>query len=186
MPVTPDPELRTLTLEAFADTVLPGEKRHPGDLAIAGAAPGGGAVQAGALDVLETAEGGMAPALGDLAEALNKHAEQYRAERNLPQDTAPPFAGLDFEQRTELVQALLTPGHPEHGMWVGLAMFCFMAFDTGAHMHTADAFAAGHPGLSTLGFTAPGPDGLWSFDPASYKRALAEIHPDTEPRGSLR
>ncbi|MFD0887667.1 DUF5987 family protein, partial [Streptosporangium algeriense] len=30
-----------MTLEAFADTIVPGEKRSPGDEAVAGAAEGG-------------------------------------------------------------------------------------------------------------------------------------------------
>src|SRR4051812_23930655 len=41
----PDPQdTTTLTLEAFADTIIPGEKRSPDDVAVAGAAEGGGAV----------------------------------------------------------------------------------------------------------------------------------------------
>ena len=39
---------RTLVLEAFADTIIPGEKRTPDDRAVAGASVGGGAVAAGA------------------------------------------------------------------------------------------------------------------------------------------
>ena len=42
-----------MTLEAFADTFVPGEKRSPDDVAIAGAAAGPGAVEAGALELLE-------------------------------------------------------------------------------------------------------------------------------------
>src|SRR5206468_12435454 len=55
------------TLEAFADTLLPGEKRSPTDRAIAGAAPGAGAVQAGALDLMGFPAGGAGPALLALA-----------------------------------------------------------------------------------------------------------------------
>ncbi|SCE24188.1 hypothetical protein GA0115246_112984 [Streptomyces sp. SolWspMP-sol7th] len=60
-----------------------------------------------------------------------------------------------------------------------------MAFDTGAHLHTAEAIAAGHPGLSAIGFSAPDPDGLWRFPAFSYNRPLARLHPDTAPSGSL-
>lgn len=179
-----DRKLRTMVLESFADTVLPGEKRGPDDRAIAGAARGGGAVQAGAVAVLETDEGGMAPALDDLAELLNRHASAYRARLGLGEDEGASFTDLSFEHRTALIQELVAPGHPEHGMWVGLVMFCFMAFDTGAHLHTAEAIAAGHPGLATLGFAQPGEDGLWRFDAYSYGRKLAEIHPNTDSTGS--
>lgn len=40
------------TLEAFADTLVPGERRSSSDRAIAGAAPGPGAVQAGVIALL--------------------------------------------------------------------------------------------------------------------------------------
>ncbi|MET8067907.1 DUF5987 family protein, partial [Micromonospora sp. NPDC005313] len=36
-----------MTLEAFADTIIPGERRHATDRAVAGAADGGGAVASG-------------------------------------------------------------------------------------------------------------------------------------------
>ena len=41
-----DVDPTTLTLEAYADTLIPGEKRFPGDVAIAGVVTGPGAVQA--------------------------------------------------------------------------------------------------------------------------------------------
>jgi len=183
-PVDPA-DLRTMTLEAFADTIIPGEKRHPRDRAVAGTAPGGGAVAAGAVAVLETAESGMEPMLDSLAEALNGHAGRYCAQHGLPAEQPAVFAGLPAQHRTELVGQLMATGHPERGLWVGLAMFSYMAFDTGAHMHTAQAIAEGHPGLRILGFTPPGPDGLWRFPDASYRRALARSHPDTDATGSL-
>lgn len=179
-----DNVVRTLTLEAFADTIIPGEKRHPGDRSVAGVCTGGGAVAAGAIPVLETPEGGMAGALDDLAVALNGHARDYCGRRGLDPDPELPFVGLCYDDRLALVQELFAPDHPERMMWVGLAMFNYMAFDTGAHMHTVDAIAAGHPGLRTLGFTAPGEDGLWRFPTYSYGRELAEILPTTDSTGS--
>ena len=176
---------RTMTLEAFADTIIPGEKRWPQDRAVAGMSAGGGAVAAGAVPLLETPEGGMAPALGDLARALNGHAEEYRVEHGLPgDDSVPPFVALSGEHRLALAQRLLRPDHPEHVFWAGLAMFSFMAFDTGAITHTVDAIAAGHPGLTTIGFAKPDDDGLWRFPEYSYGRQLAQPHPDTTPTGS--
>ncbi|HYS37141.1 MAG TPA: DUF5987 family protein, partial [Pseudonocardiaceae bacterium] len=43
-----------MTLEAWADTIIPGEKRWPDDRAIAGVSTGGGSVAAGAIEVLQT------------------------------------------------------------------------------------------------------------------------------------
>jgi enediyne biosynthesis protein E8 len=180
-----DQSPRTMTLEAFADTILPGEKRWPEDRAIAGVSVGGGAVASGAVPLLETEEGGMAPALDDLARMLNEHADAYIKENELPvDDTVPAFVQLDFDHRIALAVKLLDVSHPERAFWAGLAMFCNMAFDTGAHMHTVDAIAAGHPGLTTLGFFKPDPDGLWRFPDYSYGRPLATTHPNTTSTGS--
>ncbi len=182
MPETED-EARTPVLEAFADTIIPGAKRHPEDHAVAGVSRDGGAVAAGAIPVLESPEGGMAPALDDLARALNGHAVRYRTEHDLPPDPQ-AFVGLGYDDRLALVGELLAADHPERMMWAGLAMFSFMAFDTGAHLHTVDAIAAGHPGLAILGYAPPGQDGLWRFPKYSYGLQLSDIHPRTDHTGS--
>jgi hypothetical protein len=65
-------------------------------------------------------------------------------------------------------------------------MFCFMAFDTGAFKPTRQALAEGHVGLRTIGFYPPEEDGQWRFPESSYRRATAELHPDTDDTGSLR
>jgi hypothetical protein len=178
-------QARTMTLEAFADTIIPGEKRTPDDRAVAGASPGPGAVAAGAVEVLEMAEGGLAPVLGPLSQGLNGHAQGYAAENGLDlDDSVPPFVALSFVHRTALVARLTAPDSAEKEMWVPLAMFSNMAFDTAAHMHTVDAVAAGHPGLTMMGFAAPDADGLWRFPAYSYRRQLAELHPGTTASGS--
>jgi len=175
----------TITLEAYADTIVPGEKRWPGDRAVAGIAEGGGAVAAGAVPLLEMPEGGMAPALDDVVAALNAHAERYHKDNEIePDDSVPPFVALDSEHRIALVQELTAPGHPEKELWTGLALFCYMAFDTGAQMHTVDAIAQGHPGLTMMNYAKPDADGLWRFPDYSYRRPLARLHPDTTPSGS--
>jgi hypothetical protein len=175
-----------MTLEAFADTIIPGEKRGPDDVAIAGAGEGPGAVQAGAVELLETPATGISQDLDVLVHDLNERARAYAAQNDLtPDDTVPPFVGLPFADRTALVAALTAPGHPEKEVWVLLALFSNMAFDTGAHMHTVDAIAAGHPGLAALGITLPDSDGLWRFPDFSYGRRLAATHPDTDASGSL-
>lgn len=176
---------RTTTLEAFADTIVPGEKRSPSDTAIAGASDGGGAVAAGAIELLEDPATGLASALDDFADALNRHAAEYARQHGIEREEAlPPFVSLPFEHRTELVRALTGPDHPEQEMWVSLALFSNMAFDTAAHLHTTDALAAGHPGLLAIGYSNPDPDGLWRFPAYSYGRQLADLHPDTTRSGS--
>jgi enediyne biosynthesis protein E8 len=173
-----------LTLEAFADTIVPGERRGPGDRAVAGAMAGPGAVAAGALELLANPATGITEGLPGLARALNEHARAYAGEHGLALDpSVPPFAALAFGERTAVMRALLAPGHPEKDFWVLLALFCFMAFDTGAHLHTVDAVATGHPGLAAMGFAEPGADGLWRFADFSYGRQLASLHPDTTPAG---
>jgi enediyne biosynthesis protein E8 len=185
-PRTPDPEhTKVMTLEAFADTIVPGQKRSPDDRAVAGAATDGGAVAAGAVTLLELPEVGLSNALDDLTRALNGHAQMYAGQRDQELDASlPPFVSLPFADRTALLQALTAPGHPEKEIWVGLALFSNMAFDTAAHMHTTEALAAGHPGLSAMSFAQPDPDGLWRFPDYSYGRQLADLHPNTTPTGS--
>ncbi|GGV45099.1 DUF5987 family protein [Streptomyces griseoflavus] len=175
----------TLTLEAYADTIVPGEKRGSGDRAIAGAGTGGGAVAAGALDLLRWDATGISEGLEDLAGLVNDHARAYAAGEGLePDDTVPPFVALGYEDRVTLIQRLTTPGHPEKDFWVLLSLFCNMAFDSAAHLNTAQAIEDGHPGLSAMGITAPDADGLWRFSDFGYGRKLAELHPDTTATGS--
>ncbi|MEY9887006.1 hypothetical protein ABIA35_006718 [Catenulispora sp. MAP12-49] len=184
-PPMADELVQTMTLEAFADTIVPGEKRFPGDRAIAGTAAGGGAVAAGAVDLMRTDAGGLAEALPDLVEALNKHAEAYRDELRLePDPEVPAFVALPAGHRAMLIADLVRPGNPEKFLWVGLAIFSNMAFDTGAHLSTAQALADGHPGLTALGYSRPDADGLWRFPDFSYRRPLAPLHPHTTATGS--
>jgi hypothetical protein len=174
-----------MTLEAFADTIIPGEKRGPDDPAIAGVSTGGGAVAAGALELVSWSATGVHDWLDDLANRLNEHAEEHAAEMGLAVNPSlPAFVGLPYRDRTAVVRRLTTPGHPEKAFWVSLALFCNMAFDSAAHLHTAEALAAGHPGLTAMGIERPDPDGLWRFPDYSYGRELADLHPDTTPSGS--
>lgn len=177
--------MRRTTFEAFADTIIPGEKRSESDVAVAGAAAGGGAVAAGAVELLETPAVGLVDALDDLAGTLNGHARAYAAEHGLAiGESVPAFAALPFEHRTALVQRLTAPEHPEKEFWVLVALFSNMAFDTAAHLSTTEALAAGHPGLLSMGFAQPNPDGQWGFAQHSYGRPLARRHPDTTSSGS--
>ncbi|WP_213451349.1 DUF5987 family protein [Rhizomonospora bruguierae] len=179
--------IRTMTIEAFADTILPGAKRHPEDRAVAGAAPGPGATVCGAVELLELPGGGLAPTLDALVGSLNEHADEYIATHGLrPDRDVPSFVALPFEDRTALVRGLTAPDHPEKQLWVGLALFSYMAFDSAAHLRTVDALADRHPGLTFLGFRQPDADGLFRFPRFSYGRKLADPHPQTTQTGSPR
>jgi hypothetical protein len=174
-----------MTVEAYADTIIPGDKRYPEDRAIAGAAAGPGAVASGAAELLEHPGGGLSAVLEHLAWGLNEHARGYAAERGLRLDEElPPFVALSFDDRTALVQVLTAPEHPEKQMWVGLALFSTMAFDSAAHLSTPEALVQQHPGLMSIGYLHPQEDGVFRFPEFSYGRQLADIHPDTTPTGS--
>lgn len=181
----PAGDIRTMTLEAYADTIVPGQKRSADDRAIAGVATGGGAVQAGALELLQWDATGIHEGLDDLVRLVNEHALAYAAERGLAPDPAvPPFVALEYPDRAALIQRLTTPGHPEKEFWVLLSLFCNMAFDSAAHLNTAQAMADGHPGLEAMGLSTPDADGLWRFQDYSYGREFARLHPDTTSTGS--
>src|SRR5689334_12507451 len=57
-----DPIWVRATMEAWSDTIVPGERRTPGDRAVAGAADGPGAVQAGVWTLLNDPDVGLGPA----------------------------------------------------------------------------------------------------------------------------
>lgn len=171
------------TLEAFADTVVPGEKRSAGDKVIAGAGAGPGAVQAGAVAVLTLPELPLTPLLPGLAAGVNTEATAYAAAHGVvPEPGLPPFVGLPFEHRTGLLRQMLAEGFVNKG-WTLLAAIAALAFDTAAHLHTPEV-AGEHPGLTYLRFPLPDADGLWRFPEFTYGRALAPLHPATTPSGS--
>ena len=118
---TTDPE--TLTLEAFADTLIPGAKRFDGDVAIAGVAHGPGAVQAGALDFMRYPGTGVGAALPAFAAAVDAAAVAYIAEHGrMPDPTVPPFVGLRYPDRKAMLDGLLNHGGGEETLiWFALA-----------------------------------------------------------------
>jgi enediyne biosynthesis protein E8 len=178
-------EEQVTTLEAYADTIIPGEKRFPDDHAIAGVSEGGGSVAAGALELLEDQASGVAAGLPYLADAVNQHARNYAQEHGIELNPElPAFVALSYEDRAEIIAMLTKPGHPERDGWILLAQFCSMAYDIAPHRHTIEALEEGHPGLTALGLSKPDPDGLWRFKDFSYGRQLANIRPDTTPSGS--
>lgn len=173
------------TLEAFADTIVPGEKRYAGDSVIAGAAPGPSAVVCGFLDALAMPVVGAVQDLPAIASVVNQEAQKYAQNAGYPLDRQlPAFVGLPFAMRTGLAGQMLTAGGNPQLYSLLLASIASWAFDTAASMSTATAVSSGHPGLAWLGFPQPHPDGLWRFPHNSYKRVLAELSPRTSPDGS--
>lgn len=171
------------TLEAFADTVIPGEKRSADDKVIAGAAAGPGAVQAGAITVLTLPQLPLTPLLPALAALINTRATTYAATHLVKLDPVlPPMVGLPFEHRIALLKELLAPG-VANKLFTLVGAIASLAFDTAGHLHTPQA-AGTHPGLVWLRFPRPDDDGLWRYPKSSYARVLARRHPQTTPSGS--
>lgn len=174
-----------LTLEAFADTMVPGEPRFPGDVAIPGAAPGPSGAVTGVVAALLMPEIGLAGGLADIVALINDSAKQYAAAKGIELDPSlPEFVALSFEDRTAHAVQMTTVGDPIHDFVMLIASFACFAFDMATHEHTADAMASGHAGLTWYGFPEPGPDGVWQFPEFSYGRELAALSPTTTLSGS--
>jgi len=181
----PNDPTTVATLEAFADTLIPGEKRSPDDRAIAGAAAGPGAVQAGALDLMNFPPVGVAPALPGFATGLNAHATQYAGTNGIALDpTVPSFVALAFADGTALLVEILDGSGPDELAYFALAALAFLAYHTAGHLPLVDAVRSGHPGLAAIGFPQPQADGLWHYTEFSYRRALSARHPQTSRRGN--
>jgi enediyne biosynthesis protein E8 len=168
------------TLEAFSDTLIPGEKRSPGDRAIAGAAPGAGAVQAGAIDLMFFEPAGVAAGMPAFAAALNARTITFAAMHTIILDpTVAPFVSLSFAQRTALLVELLDGTDPDQLAWFALAALVFLAYHTAGHLPTVDAVRNGHPGLAAIRFPFPQADGFWRFPEFSYGKVLARRYRKT-------
>lgn len=168
------------TLEAFADTLIPGEKRYANDLAIAGAVSGPGAVQGGAIEMMTYPPVGLANSLPDVALVLNLRTVLYAVTHDVKLSLqVPPFVELDFASRTALLLEILDGNGPLHDAYYALASVVFLGYNTAAYLDTAEAIRDGHPGLKALGFPPPDADGVWRFPEFSYRRVLATPHPDS-------
>lgn len=176
------------TMEAWADTIVPGEKRFPGDKVVLGAAPGPGAVQAGAWALYQDPDIGLAGVLPALVTLINVEATTWATAHGRALDLLdlryPAFVNLDLKGRTAVVQELLKGEGVVQLLWYALAAMATLAFHTAAQLDTAAAVRQGHPGLAWLGFPAPNPDGLWRFPAFSYRRVLAVSHPQTTANGN--
>lgn len=175
------------TLDAFTDTLIPGAKRFPGDVAVAGVAPGPGGADAGFLTLLTDPRAGARPLLPVVAALLNTRAWGYALSQGLLlSPLVPGFVALSYRHRSAVVARLFQRDDPDRDLWAVLALASSLAFDAAAHLPTARAVRDRHPGLATLNFPAPDPDGFWRYPDFSYRLALADRHPYTTPEGSPR
>lgn len=182
MPTTVDLTAdQAATLEAVADTVLPGRKRGADDLAIAGVDDTPGAVEAGALSVLTHPATGIADGVGGMADLLNDLA----AARADGGGGCPPFVALSYEQRRTLLAQLCQPDSPTRELWFLVMLFAYMAYDSAPHLDTATAVRTRHVGFTAMDFRAPDADGLWRNPDRGYGRPTARPRHGTDERGNL-
>ncbi|HEX8645310.1 MAG TPA: DUF5987 family protein [Thermoleophilaceae bacterium] len=163
------------TLQAFADTMIPGRKAERTDLgdeihplAIAGADPEPGAVEADALRLYKNPLVGFAPALvGPFLADLSV--------RSLQQGGA--FLTLGFDQRVAVCLQALDHSNGDRVLYEAAAAVPFTAFCAAAeHPIGTDEVASGY---RVMGYPGAAPNGYRSF---SYRRRLAR---ERTKRGSL-
>jgi hypothetical protein len=159
------PSLTDGTLQAFADTMIPGKKVTRTDLgnevhpkAIAGADPEPGAVQADALLLYHH------PLVGfdTVAAAFLADLEA----RSLPR--LGQFIDLPFDKRTAVCVEGLSSSNPTAQVWELAAVVPFAAFLCTAAQKNATIDTSS--GLQVMGFPGIAPHGYADY---SYRRALS-------------
>lgn len=159
------PELSDATLQAFADTMIPGRKAPRTDLgnpidplAIAGVDPQPGAVEADALAAYHHPEIGF----DSLAPEFLSELET----RSLPHGG--DFLHLDFDTRVQVCLAGLEFQNPTRTVWEAAAAVPFAAFCAAALIHNATAGEAS--GYRVMGLPGTAPHGFSGY---SYRRKLS-------------
>jgi hypothetical protein len=168
------PNLADGTLQAFADTLIPGKRVTRTDLgnevhpkAIAGAHPEPGAVQADTLVLYHH------PLIGfDLVEPAFLADLEARSLLRLGQ-----FIDLPFAKRVEVCRDGLSPSNPTAQVWELAAAVPFAAFLCTAAQKNATIDKSS--GLQVTGHPGIAPNGYADF---SYRRALSSERTTT---GSL-
>jgi hypothetical protein len=165
-----DPTLDDATLQAFADTIIPGRRAAQTDLgdaihpqAIAGVDPDPGAVEADALRLFHH------PLIG--FDALEPAFLTELSLRSLPQGG--PFLTLPYDKRVEVVIAGFDFGNPTRLLWEAAAAVPFTAFCAAAvHPFGNDQNASGY---RVMGYPGGGPNEAPVMYPYSfsYRRRLA-------------
>jgi hypothetical protein len=160
--VTPD----DATLQAFADTVIPGRKADRTDLgneihpqAIAGVDPAPGAVEADTLALMKDPRIGFV----DLAPAFLLDLEP----RALSQGG--DFLSLSFDKRVAVLLSGLDYGNGSRTLWEAAAAVPFAAFCAAAvHQVGTSANASGY---RVMGYPGAAPNGYAGF---SYGKPLSK------------
>ena len=158
-------QLPDATLQAFADTIVPGRKALTTDLgneidplAIAGVDNEPGAVEADALLLYHD------PLIG--FEALEGPFLSELSARSLARGA--PFLNLTFEQRVEVCLEGLAPSNPSVQVWEAAAAVPFTAFLAAAEQ--SDATIDTSSAYQVMGYPGTAPNGYAEF---SYRRKLA-------------
>ena len=159
--VTPD----DATLQAFADTIIPGRKADETDLgneihpqAIAGVDPQPGAVEADTLALMKDSRVGFealaVPFLADLeGRALSQGG---------------PFLSLSYDKRAAVCLSGLDFGNGSRTLWEAAAAVPFTAF-CGAALHPIGT-SQNASGYRVMGYPGAAPNGYAGF---SYGRRLS-------------
>lgn len=154
------------TLQAFADTIIPGRKAERTDLgdeihpqAIAGVDPDPGAVEADVLRLYKNPLVGFAPALvGPFLTDLSVRSLQHGG----------AFLTLNFEQRVAVCLSALDFSNGDRVLYEAAAAVPFTAFCAAAeHPIGTDEVASGY---RVMGYPGAAPRGYRSF---TYRRKLA-------------
>jgi hypothetical protein len=160
-----EPVLPDATLQAFADTIIPGRRATRTDLgneihpqAIAGVDGAPGAVEADALALYHHPKIGFDALQGPFLAELES--------RSL--GAGGPFLTLPFERRVAVAIAGLDFSNPSRVVWEAAAAVPFTAFCAAALIPNATAAQAS--GLRTMGLPGIAPRGYRDF---SYRRRLA-------------
>jgi hypothetical protein len=164
-PALADTSLPDGTLQAFADTMIPGRKAARTDLgneihprAIAGVDPLPGAVEADALALYHHPQIGF--------DALEPSFLAELSTRSLGQGG--DFLSLDFDRRVAVCLAGLSFDNPSRILWEAAAAVPFTAFCAAAMIPNATATKAS--GYRVMGLPGIAPRGYRDF---SYRRKLS-------------
>ena len=173
-PAEADVSLDNATLQAFADTIIPGRKAEKTDLgeeihplAIAGVDPEPGAVEADALHLYNDALVGFAALTPAFLVDLNTRSLEKGA----------PFLNLSHDDRVAVVMPALAYDNPNRVLYEAAAAVPFTAFCAAAVHPVATSENAS--GYRVMGHPGAAPRGYRSF---SYRRKLAR---ERTKRGNL-
>jgi hypothetical protein len=174
-PALADVPIDGATLQAFADTLLPGRPATHTDLgdeihpqAIAGVDPEPGAVEADSLRLYNDPLIGFPTLAPPFLADLNARALTVGQK---------PFLLLDFDKRTATAMSGLAYDNPNRVLWEAAAAVPFTAFCAAATQPGATAATAS--GYRVMGLPGTAPGGYRNF---SYGRRLAR---ERTKRGSL-